>query len=297
MTITVGQLIEEVSARFERAELAFGHGTDNPWDEAVALVLGVSGQPDDQSALNAIVSDADCAQIQQVAQARESSRQPLTYLLGWCHYAGYQFAVEPGVMVPRSPIGLLLADRLDAYLSKPPQRVLDLCSGTGCLGIMAAHRFPQARITLIKMDSQACEVAMRNVHAHGLSERCEIVQADATRVQLSAPADLVLCNPPYVNAADMQDLPGEFRAEPRAGLAAGPDGLDVMAPVLDHLARYLAPGGLFVGEVGASQPALELRYAHLPLIWLELPMGGEGIFLLEADQVSSHTAQRINPSA
>lgn len=288
---TIGSLIETISAQFEQAQLSYGHGTDNAWDEAVALVLDISGAADDQASLGKQLSAEQAAACEQAAARRISSRQPLAYILGHCRYMGFQFLVHPGVIVPRSPIGYLLFEGLTPWLSQQVDQVLDLCCGGGCLGILAAHCFDQAQVTLVDLDDAAVALARANVQAHGLEDRVTVLQADVTGgLQFSQRFDLIVANPPYVDAADMRTLPEEFRAEPELALAAGADGLDVMAPILNSLPNWLGHNGLFVGEVGASSRALLARYPHWPFIWPELPHGGEGVFALEAASLNSHTA-------
>lgn len=293
---TVATLIETVCERFSAADLSYGHGTDNAWDEAVYLVLQVTGLDDDQSSLAIPISEEAAERCLTLAQARISARQPLAYLLGRCRYMGFEFAIRPGVVVPRSPIGPLLEGGLSAWLPDTVGSVLDLCSGSGCLGIVAGHLFPDAEITLVELDPLALDLAAENVAAHGLQQRTHLVRGDVTEgLQLPRRYDLIISNPPYVDARDMATLPPEYAAEPAAGLAAGDDGLQIIDAILARLPEWLASGGLFVGEVGASAPALLAKYPRLPMIWPDLPAGGEGVFILEAQALASHTAARPQP--
>ena len=284
-------LIGEVHKRFDAAGLSYGHGTDNPWDEAVSLVLHVTGCPDDTAVLAQMVSGAVVQRVRDVAAQRIQTRQPLPYLLGVCHYMGLEFEIEPGVIVPRSPIGYLLQEGLAPWLPDRIERIADLCCGSGCLGIVSAHCFPQAQVTMVELDEQACALAQRNIVRHDMNERVDVVLGDATApAKADKPFDLIISNPPYVDAADMTSLPSEFQAEPRRALAAGDDGLAVMRGILQNLPGWLAEDGIFVGEVGASAPALIREFPEMPFIWLDLPLGGEGVFLLEAGELTSHTA-------
>ncbi len=280
-----------MSEQFERADLCFGHGTDNAWDEAVYLVLSCAELEDDEANLDRPLNEATLAHIESVAQRRIQERVPLVYLLKHCRYMGYKFSIGEGVIVPRSPIGYLLREGLAPWLPANVESIVDLCSGSGCLGIVAAYEFPSATITLVEMDPEALSLAQQNVAEHGLGSRIKIVAADATKWRPEVPADLVLANPPYVDASDMAHLPREFQAEPSFGLAAGSDGLDVMNPIIDARRDYVAETGLIVGEVGASAPALLRRYPNLPFIWPDLYAGGEGVFLLEGSAHNSHTAR------
>jgi ribosomal protein L3 glutamine methyltransferase len=266
--------------------LVYGHGTDNPWDEAVALVLGITGLPDDRGSLTVVVSVAQAREIEALAARRIAERIPLAYLLGRCRFGGLEFLIQPGIVIPRSPIGALLEEGLVPWIREAPRRIADLCCGSGCIGILAAHVFPQARVTLVDVDPAALELARRNVALHGLEDRVQVVASNLfDDLPVEACFDLVLTNPPYVDAVDMASLPPEYRHEPALGLAGGAEGIDLVERMLDALPSRLAPGGLFVCEVGASAPALLRARPRLPCIWPELPSGGEGVFLLFAEDL------------
>ncbi len=287
---TVAAAIDEVHAEFEAAGLSYGHGTDNAWDEAVVLVLTLTGLPDDTASLERNVDPGVLDNIRRVAQARIEQRQPLAYLLGICHFMGLEFEVVPGVVVPRSPIGYLLHEGLAPWLPAKISRVIDLCSGSGCLGILAAMIFADADVVLVELDDNAANLARRNVERHGLGERVQVVQADVTDLPDLGRFDLVIANPPYVDAADMQALPAEFRAEPELGLAGGEDGLAVVRGIFRQLPLLMNEESLFIGEVGNSAAALMRTWPGLPFVWPELPHGGEGVFVLEGRALGSHTA-------
>ena len=278
---TVGELIEAVYQRFDDATLSYGHGTDNPWDEAVYLVLSVTGYADDEVSLGLCVTPDERELIKALAGRRIDERSPLAHLLGECQFMGQRFFVEPGVMVPRSPIGYLLGEPLSAWVAPGITRIVDLCAGVGCLGILAAQRYPMSRVTLVELDPRAAALALKNVALHNLDERVEVIQGDACQWLAGETGqwDLILTNPPYVDAADMQTLPEEYRHEPELGLAAGEDGLALVDAFLPELAARLKPNGIFLCEVGASAPAMQRKYPDLPIHWLELSEGGEGVFL------------------
>ena len=278
---TVGELIEAVYQRFDDATLSYGHGTDNPWDEAVYLVLSVTGYADDEVSLGLCVTPDERERIKALAGRRVDERSPLAHLLGECQFMGQRFFVEPGVMVPRSPIGYLLGEPLSAWVAPGITRIVDLCAGVGCLGILAAQRYPMSSVTLVELDPQAAALAIKNVALHNLDERVEVIQGDACQWLASETRkwDLILTNPPYVDAAHMQTLPEEYRHEPELGLAAGEDGLALVDAFLPELAARLKPNGIFLCEVGASAPAMQCKYPDLPIHWLELPEGGKGVFL------------------
>jgi ribosomal protein L3 glutamine methyltransferase len=278
---TIGELIEEVFQRFDEAPLSYGHGTDNPWDEAVYLVLSVTGAADDEGSLNLVVGPDAQQRIRELASRRIGERAPLAYLLGECYFMGQRFLVSPGVMIPRSPIGYLLGQPLEDWVSPEVTRIVDICAGVGCLGILAAQRYPEAEVSLVELDAQAAKLAKQNVVLHNLQDRVQVVQGDACQwlAEQSDCWDLVLTNPPYVDAADMHILPQEYRHEPEQGLAGGEDGLSLVDQLLPLVPGRLTSEGIFLCEVGASAPAMQRKYPDLPIQWLELPEGGEGVFL------------------
>lgn len=281
---TIGGLIEEIYRRFDSAPLSYGHGTDNAWDEAVYLVLSITGAADNQDSLTLPVAMTHRRRIRDLASRRIEERAPLAHLLGACHFMGQRFLVAPGVMIPRSPIGYLLGEPLEEWVAPTITRIVDLCAGVGCLGVLAAQRYPEARVTLVELDEQAADLAKRNLALHGLQARVDVVLADASSWLATDTGqwDLILTNPPYVDAADMQTLPKEYRHEPELGLAAGEDGLALVDLFLPQLPERLAPSGCFLCEVGASAGAMQRKYPRLPMQWLDLERGGEGVFVLEA---------------
>ena len=287
--IELSALLAEVHERFRTAPLCYGQGTGNAWDEATALVLGATGLPDVQSSLQARLDQATAAEIRRLAHRRVDERQPLAWLLGKTQYCGRWFAVEPGVVVPRSPIGPMLLEGLHPWLVRAPKRILDLCCGCGCLGLLAAEHFPTAEAVLMDADPLATGIAQRNAAALGLAGRTEVVCADLFAGAPSGTFDLILCNPPYVDTADMRALPSEFAHEPAFGLAGGDDGLAVVRRIIDQAPRHLSNGGLLVCEVGMNAWRVNRAWPHLPFIWPDLPAGGAGVFLLDAAAMDSHT--------
>lgn len=282
---TVGGTIEQIAGKLDGAGLAFGHGYDSAWDEAVALVLHVTGLPDDRGVLDATLAADQLTEITALTRRRVAERLPLAYLLGRCRFAGYEFLLQPGIVVPRSPIGGLLAERLRPWLRREPRRILDLCCGSGCLGIVAARTFADARVDMADLDPAALDLARRNVALHGLEDRVRVHGSDLFSHLPDGRWDLIISNPPYVDAVDMEALPAEYRHEPASGLAGGEDGLDLVARIIRALPRRLEAGGMLVCEVGASAAALLSRYPRTPFVWPELPDGGEGVFLLIDDPV------------
>ncbi len=286
---TVGACIEQIAGAFSDAKLVFAQGTDNAWDEAVWLVLRVTDLPDSKDSLAHQVPAAAVATISELAQRRIHERVPLAYLLGEAYFCGLPFAVEPGVIVPRSPLAELIQQQFRPWLTKPPELVLDMCTGSGCIGIATAMAFPDAQVWLVDVDSQAVQLAHKNLVRHGLANRVRVLKSDLLQAVPVQAFDLVLSNPPYVSSSDMSSLPPELQAEPALALAAGETGLDVLLPLLDQLPAYVHAESLIVLEAGRSAPDLLKARPELPFIWPELTQGGEGVVLLAGASVNSHT--------
>lgn len=276
-----GDLIEAVNEQFERADLHYGHGTDNPWDEAVALVLGVTAFADDEELPRHPVPEVAVRKILALAERRIVERQPLPYLLGRCTFAGHEFLVDQQVIIPRSPIGELILTGFRPWLRRRPARILDLCCGTGCIGIAAALEFPGVSVVLADISDEALELARKNVAHHGVGDRVSVVRSDVY-AGIDGRFDLILANPPYVDAADLASAPAEYRHEPPLALDGGADGLKILRMIIDELPAHLDPGGVLIGEAGGSAAALSRAYPALPFIWVDLENGGEGVFVLDA---------------
>ena len=280
---TVRDWIRFVNTRLANSELSYGHGTDEPWDEAVALVAGTLRLPPDriEPMLDARVLHEEGVDLADRLRRRIDERVPVPYLVGRAWLAGIEFEVDERVIVPRSPIAGLLDEGLDPWLgAREPQRILDLCTGSGCLGLLAALAFPEAEVLLSDVSADALAVAEANVVRLGLSERVSCVLSDGLAAVPTEPWDLVICNPPYVDAQDLASMPAEFHAEPALALDGGEDGMDLVARWLPGIGELLADDGLLVLEVGNSAPALLARFPALTLTWPELPTGGTGVALV-----------------
>lgn len=290
---TARDLIAWGTRQFTAAGLAFEHGTDNASDEAAALVLHVLGigydQPD--AVLDEAVTAADRAQVMALLQQRIATRKPAAYLLNEAWFAGLPFYVDERVLVPRSPIAELVEDGFVPWVDPARiRRVLDLCTGSGCIGIACTCAFPDARVDATDVSGDALAVARENVTRHGLGERVRLLESNVFDRLTGRVYDIIVSNPPYVSAAEMAQLPQEFLHEPAQGLLAGSDGLDIVVRILKDAGRHLAADGILVVEVGYSQDRLVERFPEVPFLWLEFKYGGEGVFLLEASQLAAHQA-------
>ena len=289
----VRTLLNVVYETLDAADLCFGHGTDNAWDDSVQLVLATLGLPDDDASLNVAVSDAEQAAVMTLAGRRVTERIPVPYLTGVAWFHGLRFAVEPGVIIPRSPIGELVLRELRPWRREQPANILDLCCGTGCLGILAAHVFDSARVVCSDLDPTAVALARRNAADLGVADRVDVACSDLFDDIPRQAFDVIVCNPPYVDAADLRDMPAEYHHEPRLALAGGADGLDLVDRILRAAPAFLAERGILVCEVGNSAPAMATRFPLLHPVWPDLKSGGHGVFVLDAKQLSSHTARQF----
>jgi ribosomal protein L3 glutamine methyltransferase len=271
---------------FRSCDVFLGHGTSDPFAEATALVMQTlslewTASPE---ILDARVLRHEREQIISLLRRRVNERTPLAYLLNLAYFAGHPFYVDERVLVPRSPIAELLEKRFLPWLPFEPQRVLDLCTGSGCIGIALAYEFPEAIVDATDISLDALAVASVNVEHHSLEDRVHLIESDLFSRLPGQRYDLIVSNPPYVDAEDMADLPAEFLREPELGLASGRDGLDITRRILAEAADYLTDDGLLVVEVGNSQWALVQGFPEVAFDWVEFERGGNGVFVLTAAQ-------------
>jgi len=284
---TVGELLRDTARRFRAARLHFGHGTANARDEAAWLlghVLAIHPGDVQNHAAQAVPARA-LRRIFRLAGRRIRERIPLAYLLREAWLDGRRFRVDRRVIVPRSFISELLRERLRPWLRRPVRRALDLCTGSGSLAVLMAQTFPHARIDATDLSAKALQVARINVTAHHLKRRIRLLRSDLFRVLGQQRYDLIVTNPPYVDAHTMRGLPPEYDYEPPAALAAGKDGLDIVRKILMAARAHLAPRGLLVCEIGDARRALERAYPRQPFIWPQTSDPGGCVFVLEREQL------------
>ena len=287
--ITVRDWLRFAVSRFNQAQLFFGHGSDNAYDEAAYLILHTLHLPLDRldPFLDASLTHGESEQVQAVIERRVRERLPAAYLTHEAWLGEHRFYVDERVIVPRSFIAELLHQQLAPWLDHPDEvtRALDLCTGSGCLAILAALAFPDAEIDAVDLSQDALEVAAKNVADYGLAERIELVESDLFAALAGRRYDLILSNPPYVNAESVAALPPEYQAEPALALGSGEDGLDATRQILAQAKDHLNPGGLLVVEIGHNRDALEAAYPALPFTWLDTESGDQFVFMLRREDL------------
>jgi len=290
---TVGEALDYCAERLAASDVFYGHGTDNAWDEAVQLVLGVADLPvnADEGVMPHPLGEDALARLQAMLNRRIEGHVPLPYLLGRAWFAGLEFYCDERAIIPRSPIAELILHEFKPWYQGPsPRRVLDLCCGGGCIGLAAAHYYPQLQVDLADLDENALALAAENIALHGLQERTSIIKSDLFSALKPQIYDLILSNPPYVNQADLSSMPDEYQHEPALALGSGPDGLALTRIILQRAADFLTPSGLLIVEVGNSWVELEALYPTVPFTWLEFENGGHGVFAITAKELQEFSA-------
>lgn len=293
--MTLVELVSAQAARLKSAGVSFGHGTTNAFDEAAWLVLWSLKLPLDalEAKAKQVLGEADLARAVALVDARISSRQPAAYLTREAWLQNVPFYVDERTIVPRSFIAELLADgeqtgTLDAWLSEDTHRVLDLCTGNGSLAVIAAMAYPDIVVDASDVSEGALAVARINVERHQLGDRVRVLASDLF-VSVHGPYDLIVCNPPYVNAASMEKLPAEYRAEPVLALHGGPDGMDFVRSIVAEAARQLSDIGVLVLEIGNERRNFEAAFPRLEVAWLETSAGSNQVLLITRDALLRHS--------
>ncbi|MCX9440247.1 50S ribosomal protein L3 N(5)-glutamine methyltransferase [Vibrio cholerae] len=284
---TLQDMIRWTVSRFNAANLFYGQGTDNAWDEAVQLILPTLYLPIDvpPHVLSSRLTSSERLRVVERVIKRINDRTPVAYLTNKAWFCGLEFFVDQRVLVPRSPIGELIQNRFEPWLIEEPTRIMDLCTGSGCIAIACANAFPEAEVDAIDISADALQVAEQNIQDHGLEQQVFPIRSDLFRDLPQEQYDLIVTNPPYVDQEDMDSLPSEFRHEPELGLAAGSDGLKLARRILANAPLYLKENGVLVCEVGNSMVHMMEQYPHIPFTWLEFENGGHGVFLLTREQL------------
>jgi len=286
---TIRDLLRFAVSQFNKAGLYFGHGSANAYDEAAYLILKSLYLPLDQldSFLDARVTTDECEHVLKVIECRVKDRIPAAYLTHEAWLGEYSFYVDERVIIPRSFIAELLQTQLSPWIIDPDAVTiaLDLCTGSGCLAILMAHSFPNATIDAAEISVQALAVAHKNIQDYGLKERIDLIESNLFSALQKKRYDLIISNPPYVNAESMAQLPQEYQHEPENALASGADGLDATRQILQQAAKHLTDDGILIVEIGHNRAALEQAYPKLPFTWLETSAGDEFVFLLQRDQL------------
>lgn len=276
-------------SRFNQAKLFFGHGSDDPYDEAAYLILHTLHLPPDQLEpfLDARLTENERAEVLNIIQRRVEQRVPAAYLTHEAFLGDFKFYVDERVIVPRSFIAELLREQLKPWIAEPEEigSVLDMCTGSGCLAILAAYAFPNARVDAVDLSPDALAVAERNVGDYALQDQIELIESDLFTSLDGRTYDLIISNPPYVNAESVAELPREYLHEPKLSLGSGEDGLDATRVILAHAAEHLTDNGILIVEIGHNREALEAAYPNLPFTWLEVSAGDEHVFMLHRNDL------------
>ncbi len=279
-----------VYSNFNRSDIFFGHGQDNPWDETVQLVLGGLQLPLDipTDLYEGRLTQSERQRVITLLIARLSQRIPTAYLINSAWFCGLEFYVDERVLIPRSPIGELIQNRFAGLIRREPKRILDMCTGSGCIAIACADYFPEAEVDAVDLSVDALNVVEFNIERHHMTERVFPLQSDLFEQLPQEQYDLIVTNPPYVDEEDIDDMPAEFHHEPMMALEAGQDGLILVKRILAQAADYLTDDGVLVCEVGNSMVHLIEQYPSVPFKWIDFKQGGDGVFALTKTQLREY---------
>ena len=284
---TIQDMMRWAYSYFNASDLYYGHGYDNAWDEAQQLVLAALYLPADvpeamyQSRLTLVEKE----RVIHLIETRLGTRQPVAYLTNSAWFCGSEFYVDERTIVPRSPIGELIMQKFVGLIDHEPKRILDMCTGSGCIAIACAQQFLEAEVDAVDLSLDALDVAQINIERHGLAERVFPISSDLFNDIPQDKYDLIVTNPPYVDEEDLDDMPQEFHFEPEMSLGSGADGLDITKRILAQAADYLTDNGVLVCEVGNSMVHLIEQFPTVPFNWIEFKNGGLGVFSLTRAQL------------
>jgi ribosomal protein L3 glutamine methyltransferase len=294
---TLGDYVRWGASRFKQAGLFFGHGTSNAIDEAAALALHALHLPHNLPSgyFSCKLTPEERQEVVDLFDRRIIERKPAAYLTNEAWFCGLPFYVDERVLVPRSPIAELIEKQFSPWVSDPDNvtDILDLCTGSGCIAIACAMAFPGADIDAADISPEALSVTKTNIVKHNLEGQVQSVQSDLFDALFGNHYDIIVSNPPYVGTEELRNLPPEYHAEPRLGLESGETGLDCVRRILAEAGYYLKPDGLLIVEVGNTADELEKAYPNVPFYWLDFERGGDGVFLLTAEQLTKYRDQFI----
>lgn len=292
---TANDILRWAVSRFNESDIYFGHGTDNPWDEAFSLISwGINiGPTVNAEALSARLTISERKRIIDAVVARIETKKPAAYLTNLAYFADLPFYVDENVLVPRSPIGELIKQQFSSVIDFEPQHILDLCTGSGCIAIACAYAFEDAVVDGADISPEALAIADENVHRLGVADRVTPYLSDVFSGLAGQQYDLIVSNPPYVDAEDIGDMPEEFHHEPEIGLGSGPDGLDLTRIILKQASQHLTEQGVLIVEVGNSMVHLVELLPEVPFNWIEFSNGGLGVFSITKSQLDEYQ-QLIN---
>ena len=287
---TVNDYVRFGASQFNQADLYFGHGTNNAWHEALTLVMHQLALPQELSneLMQCRLVSTERIAILQLFERRIVEGLPAAYLTNQAMFCGLPFYVDERVLVPRSPIGELIEQSFTGLIEDSPERILDLCTGSGCIAIACAVAFPEAEVDAVDLSIDALNVAQINIDGHGLSAQVIPIQSDVFSGVQGQSYDLIVTNPPYVDQEDVDSLPQEYLHEPVMGLGSGFDGLDIVRQILAQAADHLNDNGVLICEVGNSQVHLTAAFPSVPFQWLRFERGGHGVFKLTKAQLINH---------
>ena len=288
---TIRDMTRWAASQFSEHELFFGHGTDNSLDEAYALVLFVLHMDYSlpEQYLGCHLTGTEKERIRHLVHQRIETRKPLAYLTGQAFFAGLEFHVNEHVLVPRSPIAELIESAYYPWVEPDNvNSILDLCTGSGCIGIASAYALPQATVLLSDISDEALAVARKNISMHHLEEQVSLIKSDVFDDIPEQQFDLIVSNPPYVSETEYSQLPAEYTSEPGLGLTSGKDGMDIVARILRQAPSFLSSGGIIIIEVGASAELLMQRFPDVEFNWIEFERGGDGVFIFSRSELEEN---------
>jgi len=285
---TAESWLEYCAGEMKRAGLFFGHGTNNANDEAAWMLLHILKAPLDGSfdQWDIVLTTAQQDELQKLLARRIDERCPLAYLIGEARFCGLDFIVSPQVLIPRSPVAELIVEQFSPWVKLGEgSRVLDMCTGGGCIAIAMAVYMPGCKVDAVDISPDALDIASQNIERHAVGERVRLVESDLFSALDDSGYDMIVSNPPYVSADVFEKLPAEYLAEPSTGLVCGEDGLDIVLKIMDAAPQYLKQQGILIMEVGESAETLQEILPRVPFFWLDFEQGGDGVFMLEYDQL------------